>query len=166
MNLYIVRHAEALPVGGIITRDADRRLSPRGEEDAALMGRALAHLDPNLEIIVTSPLRRAIETGEIMGKEIIDHPIMRVSEHLAPGLSNNALLRELLALSAGSNIVAVGHQPDMSHFVSHLITGNQEASVAMSAGAVAKLVLEGSRPHAYLSWLLTPDAVKVLYTGL
>jgi len=166
VNLYIVRHAEALPVGGIITRDADRKLSPRGEEDAALMGRALAHLDPNLEIIVTSPLRRAIETGEIMGEEISDHPIMRVTGHLAPGLSANALLRELIALSAGSSIVAIGHQPDMSSFISHLIANNQEASVAMSTGAVAKLVLEGSRPQAYLSWLLTPDAAKVMYTGL
>ncbi|MBM2846904.1 MAG: phosphohistidine phosphatase SixA [Bacteroidetes bacterium] len=166
MNLYIVRHAEALPVGGIIARDAERKLSPRGGEDAALMGRALAHLDPNLEIIVTSPLRRAIETGEIMGKEISDHPTMRVSEHLAPGLNARALLRELLALSAGSSIAVVGHQPDMSNFISYLITGGQEASVAMSAGAVAKLILEDSRHRAYLGWLLTPDAVKVLFTGL
>jgi phosphohistidine phosphatase len=165
MNLYIVRHAEALPVGGTITRDADRRLSPRGEDDAALIGRALAHLDRNVEIIVTSPLARAIETGEIIGKEISDHPIMYVSKHLSPGNSHNALFRELLSLGAGANIIAVGHQPDMSGFISFLIVGNQEAAVAMSAGSIAKLVLEGSRPQAHLSWLLTPDAVKSLSTG-
>jgi len=166
MNLFIVRHAEALPVGGIVTRHADRHLSPRGEEDAELMGRALTYLDPSVEIVVTSPIVRAIETGEIIGKKISDHPIMHVSEHLAPGVSNNALFRELLALSVGSNIVAVGHQPDMSNFISFLIATGNEASIAMSAGAIAKLVVEGSRPQAYLSWLLTPEAVKSLHTGL
>jgi phosphohistidine phosphatase len=166
MNLYIVRHAEALPLGGIVTRDADRRLSPHGEEDATLMGRALAQLDPNVDIIVTSQLRRAIETGELIGKEISDHPIMHVSEHLAPGFSNNALFRDLLSLGAGSNIIAIGHQPDMSDFVSFLIAGSQGASVAMSAGSIAKLVLEGSRPQAYLGWLLTPEAVRSLHLGM
>ena len=70
MNLYIARHAEALALGGTIVRDADRRLSPRGEDDAALMGRALARLDPDVDIIVTSPLVRSIETGEIVVSEI------------------------------------------------------------------------------------------------
>ena len=166
MNLYVMRHAEALPVGGIVTRDADRHLSPRGEEDAALMGRALAHLDVNVDIVVTSPLVRAIDTGEIIGKEISDHPIIHVSAHLAPGFSHNTLFRELLSLSAGGSIVAIGHQPDVSSFISFLIAEGQEASVAMSPGSIAKLVLEGSRPHAYLSWLLTPESVRVLYSGL
>jgi phosphohistidine phosphatase len=166
VNLYVVRHAEALPVGGIISRDADRRLSPRGEEDAALMGRALAHLDPNLEIVVTSPLRRAVETGEIIGEALSDHPIMHISEHLAPGLSPAALLRELMALSAGAHIAAIGHQPDMSNFISHLIGGGREASVAMRTCAVARLELDGSGTRAHLGWLLTPDTVKVLHTGL
>jgi phosphohistidine phosphatase len=166
MNLYIARHAEALPVGGNTARDADRRLSPRGEEDAASMGRALAHLDPNVDIIVTSPLRRAIETGELVGRELSKHPILHVSEHLAPGFSNNALFRDLLSLGAGSNIVAIGHQPDMSDFVSFLIAGSQGASVAMSAGSIAKLVLEGSRPQAFLGWLITPEIVRSLHAAM
>lgn len=166
MNLYVVRHADALPVGGIVTRDADRRLSPRGEGDAGLMGRALAHLDPNVDIIVTSPLVRAIETGEVIGRQLSDHPIMHVSEHLAPGFNHQALFHELLVFSAGESIVAVGHQPEMSAFISFLIAGNHEAAVGMSPGSIAKIVLEGSRPTGYLSWLLTPDIVRVLFTGL
>ena len=166
MNLYVVRHADALPVGGIVTRDFDRHLSPRGEEEAELMGRALAHLDPNVDIIVTSPLVRAVETGETIASQLSDHSLTHVSTHLAPGFNNNTLFAELLALSAGSSIVAIGHQPDVGTFISYLITGNHDAAVAMSPGSIAKLVLEGSRPSGYLSWLLTPDAVKALYTGL
>ncbi|MBP1647501.1 MAG: hypothetical protein H6Q30_946, partial [Bacteroidetes bacterium] len=38
MNLYLARHSEAVATGGSVVRDADRPLSVRGEEDAALMG--------------------------------------------------------------------------------------------------------------------------------
>ena len=162
MNLYLIRHAEAMPVGGMVTRDADRRLSPRGEDDAALMGRALFLLDPDVKIIVTSPLVRAIETGEIIGKEIGDHPVMHVSEHLAPGFNDKSLFQELQLLGAGSSIIAVGHQPDMSDFVSFLIAGSLSASVAMAAGSVAKLVVDGPDPQGHLAWLLTPEAVRSL----
>ncbi len=166
MNLYVVRHADALPAGGVVSRDFDRRLSPRGEEDAELMGRALAQLDPNVNIVVTSPLVRAVETGEIIARQLSDHPITHVSTHLAPGFNNNTLFAELLALSAGSSIVAIGHQPDVGTFISSLITGGDDAAVAMSPGSIAKLVLEGTRPSGYLSWLLTPETVKALHAGL
>ena len=166
MNLYLIRHADAMPVGGLVTQDADRRLSPRGEDDAVLMGRALALLEPGVDIIVTSPLVRAIRTGEIIGKEVSNHAMMHVSEHLAPGFNNKALFRELLSLGAGSNMIAVGHQPDMSDFISFLISGDQSASVAMAAGSIARIVVEGLQPQGHLEWLLTPEAVRRVSGGL
>ena len=130
------------------------------------MGRALVHLDPNVDIIVTSPLVRAIQTGEIIGKEVANHPILHVSEHLAPGFNDSTLFRELMSLGGGASMIAIGHQPDLSDFISFLIAGNPGASVAMTAGSIAKLVLEETRPQAYLSWLLSPEAVKSLYAAI
>jgi phosphohistidine phosphatase len=130
------------------------------------MGRVLAHLDPDVEIVVTSPLVRAVETGELIGKELSHHPIMHVSGHLAPGFSNGALYRELMALGAGASIVAVGHQPDMAAFVSYMISGEENTGLAMSPGSVAKLVLESGQARAYLRWLLPPDVVRMVSTEL
>ena len=160
MNLYLMRHADALPVGGAITRDVERRLSGRGEEDARIMGRALSLLGPGVNIIVTSPLTRARETGAILGREIGNNPLLHVSEHLAPGLREVSLFRELIALGGGSDIVAIGHLPDISHFVSFLIGRGGSAAVAMSAGTVAKLVIEEGRPQGHLAWLLSPETVR------
>jgi phosphohistidine phosphatase SixA len=45
MNLYFVRHAEAKPLGGLVTTDAARPLTADGERDARIMGRMLSRLE-------------------------------------------------------------------------------------------------------------------------
>jgi phosphohistidine phosphatase len=164
MNLYLMRHAQAAPAGGSITRDADRILTPRGEEDAALMGRALKRLDSNIDIVVTSPLARARQTGEIVGAEMSTHSNVNISNNLAPGFRAQSLFEELIALGAGTSIVAVGHQPDLGKFISFLIADSSSAAIAMESGAMAKIHVPSplSNREAYLSWLITPEAVQNL----
>jgi phosphohistidine phosphatase len=162
MNLYLARHGEAVATGGPIVRDAERPLSVRGEEEAVLMGRVLAQICPALELVVTSPLLRAVRTGEIMGNEIATHPIFSVTNHLAPGFRHKSLLEELLMLAGDGDILAVGHQPDLGTFIAFLISGSGDASVAMPPGAVARLTVQPgrARPGASLDWLLTPQLAK------
>ena len=164
MHIYLVRHTDAVPVGGTIARDADRTLSTRGEADAALMGEALARIDPSLTIVATSPFARAIQTGEIIGGRISDRCIFHVSEHLAPGFNHRALLEELVALGGGGNIIAVGHQPDLTNFISYFIAGSSYAAIAMETGAIADIAIRpgGGRSETLLHWILTPNIVKSL----
>jgi phosphohistidine phosphatase len=164
MNLYLVRHGEAVPTGGSVGRDADRPLSVRGEEEATLMGRILAEICPALEKVITSPLLRCVRTGEIMGNEISRHPIFSVSNHLAPGFRNKTLYDELVMRCGDGDVLAVGHQPDLSGFIAYLIAGSTSASVTMVPGAVARLTVKTgkSRPDAALEWLLTPQVAKSL----
>jgi phosphohistidine phosphatase SixA len=166
MNLYLVRHGEAIATGGAVVRDADRPLSLRGEEEAVLMGRTLARIGPGLEKVITSPILRAVRTGEIMGNEISSHPVFTVSNHLAPGFRYKNLYDELVAYCGDGDALAVGHQPDLSGFIAYLITGSSSspASVAMVPGAVALLTVRAgkSRPDAVLEWLLTPQVAKSL----
>ena len=153
-----------LPRAESVVRDADRPLSVRGEEDATLMGRILAQICPALEMVVTSPLLRAVRTGEIIGNEISSHPIFKVSNHLAPGFRHKNLYDELALLCGDGDVLAVGHQPDLSGFIAYLISGPAAASVAMAPGAVARLTVQPgkSRPDATLEWLLTPHVVRSL----
>lgn len=168
MNLYVMRHADAVPVGGEVTRDADRVLSVRGEEDAVLMGRALARLDPFIDIVVTSPLVRAIQTGEAVGAEVSDHPIFHVSNNLLPGFNEKHLLEELIAISGGANIIAIGHQPDLTRFISFLVSGGIPSGIAMETGTIAYIRLRSdpARREASLRWLITPSTVKSMYPNL
>lgn len=164
MKLYLMRHAEALPVGGTISRDADRMLSVRGEEDAALMGRMLVRIDPAIDIVITSPLVRAVRTGEIVGGEAAKPPVFHTTEHLAPGFRPKALSEEIVALSGGGSIVAIGHQPDLGLFASYLISDSSDVAIAFETGAVAAIKVNAVlKPvQGSLRWLLTPGIVKSL----
>ncbi len=160
-----MRHAESLPLGGSITRDADRPLSGRGEDEAELMGTALAHIDPNIDVVIVSPLLRAQQTGEIISTGLSETPIWHTSNNLAPGFLPNNLLEELIALTVGASVVAVGHQPDLGIFISYLVAESAPASIDLVPGSVARITLGGNlkRPRARLNWILTPELVRSMY---
>ena len=164
MNLYIVRHAEAVPVGGPIEKDADRILSEKGERDAALMGRVLAQMDSSIGVIVTSPLKRALRTGEILGGYV--RLPCRVSMHLAPGMMTEELLGDLLEMGNGTSVVAVGHQPDLGMFIGSIIGDSGSAAIEMPPCAVANIRISGQRADARLAWLLTPEVLRNSQKGM
>jgi len=165
MVLYVVRHADALPVGGLIRRDSDRPLSPRGEQDAVLMGDMLARLDGTMGVILTSPLLRAAQTGEIFQKSLGGGITLRTSQHLEPGFRPKAFVDELKRLRGHQGVVAIGHQPDLSNLIGSLISGGPRAAIAMPACAIARLAFESEdlSGTAVLHWLVTPQAVRAAH---
>ncbi len=163
VNLYVVRHAEAMSLGGEIRSDFDRTLSERGRAQATMMARALAQIDLDIQAIITSPLVRAVETGEIFGRELKREA--ETSRRLEPGFNPRLLQEEILATSNGAGVVAIGHQPDMSIFISYLISPAHAATVAMETSAIACVQLQ-STGQGQLRWLLTPELVKQMNFAL
>ena len=164
MNLYIVRHGEAAPLGGAVTRDADRPLTPRGEEDARLMGGALTALGGNIGQILSSPLTRAVQTARLISSRLPGTPPVSTTTNLSPGFRPKALLADLAAAAGMTGLILVGHQPDLGELIAFLVGDGSGAGIAFPAGAAAKLsVTAGSPPRdAALHWLLTPEAVRRL----
>ena len=167
MILYLIRHAEAVRVGGSIQRDADRMLTQQGEQDSVLMGRALTRVEPSPGIVVTSPLTRAVQTGQLIAHEIC-HSESRATENLAPGFRHKDLLEEILSVAGEGNIVVVGHQPDMGAFLSYLISDSARAFVVFPPAAMAKVSVPASNPagESTLHWILTPETVRHLHPQL
>jgi phosphohistidine phosphatase len=164
MHLYLIRHAEALPVGASVPADALRPLSSRGEEEALMIGRVLARTDPALALVLTSPLQRAIQTGLIIAEACNPRPGQRVTEHLVPGFRARALMEELLAIGSDAHVALVGHQPDMTAFLSRLITGGNGGAIAFPPGSVAFLTASpmGQHLEAQLRWMITPQLVAAM----
>lgn len=162
--LLLVRHAEAAGVGGAIRSDEERPLTARGIEDATAVGRALARLEHQEPMIVTSPLLRAVQTGKHIEEGMGSVVHRSTSRFLAPGISERDVYHELGVLhKAGQqSVLLVGHQPDIGSFLSFLVCGGVPASVSMPPGTVARLSVKASglHPEAVLHWLLPPSAAR------
>ena len=70
MFLYFLRHASAGQQLSTAKKDEKRGLDKDGIEQCGYIGRALAALGVQVEIIVSSPLKRATQTAALVGNEM------------------------------------------------------------------------------------------------
>ncbi len=68
-RLFLVRHAKS-SWGEPSLPDRERPLNDRGKRDAPRMGRRLAALGVNPDVILASPARRALKTARILAEEL------------------------------------------------------------------------------------------------
>ena len=131
MHLYLVRHAEAAPG----EPDELRPLTPAGREQARRLGERLRKEGVRPEVVLTSPLLRARETGKLIARELGAE--VRVEDALAPGATPGPLARAIQR-AAASLVVAVGHQPDCSRIAAAL-TGEPEPAFPPAGSVVIRL---------------------------
>ncbi len=163
MNLYLVRHGEALPIGGTVHRDADRPLSPRGEHDAAVVGRLLSMVEPSARTIGSSPLVRAQQSAKIVASQFRTPPAVHPWPVLEPGIAMREVLAQVTKHADGS-LILIAHQPDLTEFLSWLVADGI-AEIAFPTGAAASVVLSATSDAggARLQWIVTPALVSLLH---
>jgi phosphohistidine phosphatase len=117
MKVYLVRHADAAPGAP----DELRPLTARGREQARELGERLRDEGVAPDVILTSPLLRARETGDELARATGSQaePV----EQLAPGASANDV-RSAVA-GRGERVVVVGHQPDCGRAAAELAGGEE-----------------------------------------
>jgi len=122
-RLIIVRHAKAAkaePRG----EDFSRPLAPRGEEDAAEMGRRLARIAVHPDAIVTSPAVRTLATAKLIAREL-DFPWDEIRTAKPAYLADAGDLLDLVrALDVHvESALLVGHNPGVSELAHELVRG-------------------------------------------
>jgi phosphohistidine phosphatase len=115
VRVYLVRHAEAGPG----EPDEVRQLTPAGREQARELGMRLAAEGVRPDVVLTSPLLRARETGELVARAL--GSLWEFDERLAPGATADAV-RATVA-ERGDVVVVVGHQPDCGQIAAALTSG-------------------------------------------
>jgi phosphohistidine phosphatase len=159
MNLFLVRHAEAVALEPGDTRDdAERPLTDAGKAQCAGLAAALRARRVELNQVVSSPLLRARQTTEAL----LEHwtapaPEQLTCNGLAQGGKAKKVMRFLLGLS-GENVALVGHMPDLSDLAGWLI-GAKKAQIEIAKAGVAFVRFEGSpaKGEGALVWLVTPE---------
>jgi len=136
-QLWFLRHGEAEPHGA--RPDHERRLTPRGEEQSRAAGRALAALELNFQLVVTSPRVRALDTArlacEVLAAEFV------VDEALSSGFDVDAAIELAHAAGEDKRVLFVGHNPDFVEIVGDL-TG---ADIELKKGGIAAVRRQGRR---------------------
>lgn len=116
MPVLLVRHGEALPER---SSDSDRVLSKQGREETRALGRAL--LDRGLlpARMVTSPLVRAVQTGEVLTSVLGYQAVLDCEPALRPSGDPRPLVAMLR--DAEELVIAVSHEPIIRVIAAQLI---------------------------------------------
>jgi phosphohistidine phosphatase len=163
MNLYLMRHANAGLRRDNPVLDAKRGLVKEGKDQCMLMARVLSAFKVQVDVIVSSPLKRALQTAQFVGTEMGYEAKVEISPAL--GLdATYADFQQLLAKYADrEGVLMVGHNPNCFQFLGRLITGNGGASIRMRKGSVARIDLVRHPP--LLQWLIDPRMARALYAS-
>jgi len=164
MIIYFLRHANAGQPVANPKKDEKRALDKEGIEQCGYVGRALAALDVQVDVIISSPLKRATQTASLVGNEIGHEGKLQIEPALRTEGTFSDFRKLLDKYAKQESIMVVGHNPNLTEFLGRIIsdTGCQ-ASVDLKKAAVAKV--ETRRNSGALQWCLSPRILRTLYTS-
>jgi phosphohistidine phosphatase len=150
MRLMLMRHGDALD-----TRpDARRALSPVGMSEVRANAMRLLEARWRPSVIIHSPLRRAVETAELVAKCLDHGSPLTTWDELVPNGDCRYLLRKL-AESGEESPLLVTHQPLISTFIEYLTS----ESVRVGTAYIAGIQLDEFLPSTgQLPWFLDTPA--------
>jgi phosphohistidine phosphatase len=142
--------------------DGLRPLTPKGIRRTRLAAAGLRRLEPGIELIVTSPLTRAVETAELLKEQFAGVEIETL-DLLAPGASLRRLVESVAAHNAHPTVALVGHEPDLGKLVGMLLFSAPSPIALKKAGACSIEFSAEVRPGAgQLLWFLPPRVLRRL----
>lgn len=119
MEIYLVRHAEALErTEG--HADELRHLTRRGRKQASKQARRLKKRKVRPELIVTSPLVRAVQTAELLAAELGKDASVAAHPCLSGEVDAEAVVTMLRESGKLKAIMLVGHEPQLSRLAARL----------------------------------------------
>ncbi|MGD0829609.1 MAG: phosphohistidine phosphatase SixA [Terracidiphilus sp.] len=164
MNLYLMRHANAGLSRDNLALDAKRSLIKEGKDQCILMARVLAALNVQVDAILSSPLKRSLQTAQLVGTELGFDGRVEICPALGPDADYADFVDLLNKYAAYEGILVVGHNPNIFQFLGRLITGNGGAAIRMRKGSVARVDMD--RHPSLLQWLIDPRTARGLYASM
>jgi len=160
MELILWRHAEAVDhphgeegVGGD-PLDLERRLTSRGEKQAARMAAWLDRQLPDGARVFASPAQRTVQTAQALGRKF------KPRDELLPGADPAAVLTLAGWPDGRGPVVIVGHQPTLGQVIGALL-GLPDTECPMRKGAIWWLRQRerGGKMQTVIVTVQTPELV-------
>jgi phosphohistidine phosphatase len=137
LRIFLVRHGDAdaeIPEG---LGDEARALTAKARGATAQHFASLAERMGPIQLILTSPLVRTVQTAQILSAVVKHEGLLRAHRCLLPDMPVGAV-EPVIAEHSDQNIVLVGHQPSMGALAAHLL-GMQSFPKPVNPGTVIGL---------------------------
>ncbi len=137
MVAYFLRHADAE-----LRADSDyqRRLTPKGLEQADKVGKFFVRCGLLPQLILTSPIVRALQTAKIVA-ENLEKAEFSEAAWLACGMTAETCLMELKARQEKASVLLVGHEPDFSDTIATMVGLEDAAAIKVRKASLTGVEL-------------------------
>ncbi len=121
MNLFLLRHASAGVRRPNPVLDRSRPLDKDGKRYCLQLAHVLYELKIQFDLIVSSPLKRSVQTASLVGNEIGYESQILMSNALAPAATFQDFQHLLSECRQYENMLVVGHNPNLTQFLASLL---------------------------------------------
>jgi len=167
MKVLLIRHAiaEDYTIFSLSGQADDLRpLTTKGKTKMRKGIRGLQQLITQIQYVVSSPLRRAVQTADLVAQSYPDAH-REVLPALAPRGSTTVILEYLQGHSNTTHTIAlIGHEPHLGELTTWLLSGHIGTWCPLKKGGAGLLEFSGevAASQADLQWLLTPKQLRLL----
>lgn len=164
MNLFILRHASAGVRRGNPLLDVKRPLDKDGKRHCLHLAHVLNALKIQFDLIVSSPLKRSLQTASLVGNETGYESQILLSKSLAPEATLQDFHRLLQECQHYENLLVVGHNPNLTLFLESILISPSASvvpQIRLRKGSLGRVSI--TRGPGTLTWLLDPRTVRALY---
>jgi len=156
MQLYLLRHGIA-EEGGVGLNDADRALTAQGRRKLRQVLQAALEAQVKPTLILSSPLKRAVQTAEIVKKVLGYKDEILLTKVLVPGSTVELVWEEICVHKEEEALMLVGHNPLFDSLAGYLL-GQVGMELDFKKGAILRVDLDrfSAHPKGVLRWYITP----------
>jgi len=164
MDCIFLRHGIAVEREEWEGQDADRPLTRLGIKRVAQVAAGMSRLDVQPTHVLSSPLKRAVETAMIAHSSLRVRSAVQIVDALLPDAPSSQLLSILHDLPPESCVLCIGHEPQLGMTASVLLSGRATTSFPLKKAGACLIDLQApAKPgHGRLRWWLTPGQLRAI----
>ncbi len=143
MKVYVYRHAMAtFGKGSTGKRDSDPGINREGREQVEKVCTLFGSVQRAPGVVLTSPLKRALETAELAVSGFWKEAEVIVTESLKPSAKAEAVFREIGRLAEEDSVAMVVHYPFIAKFLRESF--GKDFEVEVGNGSILGIDFEGA----------------------
>jgi phosphohistidine phosphatase len=125
--------------------------------------KGIAKIAENINVIVSSPLIRALDTAKIAAEALGYSKKIITTDYLIPGYPQRSLFSFLKDYNNEEKIMLTGHEPHLGYLASFML-GITEHIIEFKKGGLCRIDIKEFPPDGKgkLIWHLTPKQLRLI----